>query len=274
LESSAEKRSALPEPGELLFKAKSDVSLNVASNSPSVSIRFVEGASGGEDQSRKTAEEDGSSAQPTSSPLPAASALRAEAISQRPTTSSMRQAKSLEILTVGAMWSSFTEEIILEKGSVGLGFSILDYQDPQNPAETVIVIRSLIRGSPASYSGAVLPGDRLVYVNDCRLDNASLDKAVQALKGCPLGPVRLGIAKPLEELVPRRQHQLSRQRTEGSGRIQDDTDPSIASSSAIAADASLRAHINDDAEDVSFPWLEHIHTYSFPCYSRVRPTRS
>ena len=78
-------------------------------------------------------------------------------------------------------------------------------------SETVIVIRSLIPGGPAAVDRRVFPGDRLVYVNDVRLDNASLDAAVQALKGAPYGEVRLGIARPvceekeklLEEEVPR-----------------------------------------------------------------------
>ena len=65
--------------------------------------------------------------------------------------------------------------------------------------ETVIVIRSLIPGGVAHLDQRIVPGDRLVYVNDIRLDNASLDMAVQALKGAPFGPVRLGIAKPLSE---------------------------------------------------------------------------
>ena len=39
-----------------------------------------------------------------------------------------RLSKSLEALNCGAMWSSFVEEIVLDKGERGLGFSILDYQ--------------------------------------------------------------------------------------------------------------------------------------------------
>ena len=39
-----------------------------------------------------------------------------------------RLSKSLEALNCGAMWSSFVEEIVMEKGERGLGFSILDYQ--------------------------------------------------------------------------------------------------------------------------------------------------
>ena len=36
-----------------------------------------------------------------------------------------------------------------------------------------------------------------MFVNDTMLENASLDAAVQALKGAPQGVVRIGVAKPL-----------------------------------------------------------------------------
>uniref|UniRef100_A0A670K2A9 Multiple PDZ domain crumbs cell polarity complex component n=1 Tax=Podarcis muralis TaxID=64176 RepID=A0A670K2A9_PODMU len=78
-----------------------------------------------------------------------------------------------------AMWETNIQQIELEKGSMGLGFSILDYQDPVDPANTVIVIH------------------RLMYVNDINLENGSLEEAVQALKGAPMGAVRIGVAKPL-----------------------------------------------------------------------------
>ncbi|KAK6642673.1 hypothetical protein RUM43_004175 [Polyplax serrata] len=66
-----------------------------------------------------------------------------------------------------------------------------------NPNETVIVIRSLVPGGVAQLDGQLIPGDRLVFVNDTNLENASLDQAVQALKGAPKGVVRIGVAKPL-----------------------------------------------------------------------------
>lgn len=66
-----------------------------------------------------------------------------------------------------------------------------------NPNETVIVIRSLVPGGVAQQDGHLIPGDRLVFVNDTNLENASLDHAVQALKGAPKGIVRIGVAKPL-----------------------------------------------------------------------------
>ncbi|XP_035165402.1 multiple PDZ domain protein isoform X15 [Oxyura jamaicensis] len=96
-----------------------------------------------------------------------------------------------------AMWETEVQHIDLEKGSTGLGFSILDYQDPVDPANTVIVIRSLVPGGVAEQDGRLLPGDRLMFVNDINLENGSLEEAVQALKGAPTGTVKIGVAKPL-----------------------------------------------------------------------------
>ncbi|XP_040435420.1 multiple PDZ domain protein isoform X17 [Falco naumanni] len=96
-----------------------------------------------------------------------------------------------------AMWETEVQHIELEKGSMGLGFSILDYQDPVDPANTVIVIRSLVPGGVAEQDGRLLPGDRLMFVNDINLENGSLEEAVQALKGAPPGTVKIGVAKPL-----------------------------------------------------------------------------
>ncbi|NXC70632.1 MPDZ protein, partial [Anhinga anhinga] len=96
-----------------------------------------------------------------------------------------------------AMWETEVQHIELEKGNMGLGFSILDYQDPVDPANTVIVIRSLVPGGVAEQDGRLLPGDRLMFVNDINLENGSLEEAVQALKGAPAGTVKIGVAKPL-----------------------------------------------------------------------------
>ncbi|KAM3591253.1 uncharacterized protein V6R79_025536 [Siganus canaliculatus] len=96
-----------------------------------------------------------------------------------------------------AMWEMEVQNIELEKGESGLGFSILDYQDPLDPAKTVIVIRSLVPNGVAEQDGRLLPGDRLMYVNATDLENASLEDAVQALKGAKLGKVQIGVAKPL-----------------------------------------------------------------------------
>ncbi|XP_047445915.1 multiple PDZ domain protein isoform X3 [Mugil cephalus] len=96
-----------------------------------------------------------------------------------------------------AMWELEIQNIELEKSEGGLGFSILDYQDPLDPAKTVIVIRSLVPNGVAEKDGRLLPGDRLMYVNATNLENASLEDAVQALKGAKLGKVQIGVAKPL-----------------------------------------------------------------------------
>ena len=66
-----------------------------------------------------------------------------------------------------------------------------------NPADTVIVIRSLVPGGVAQMDGRLVPGDRLIFVNDANLESASLEQAVQALKGAQKGTVRIGVTKPL-----------------------------------------------------------------------------
>ena len=91
------------------------------------------------------------------------------------------KSRSLEPLTGLAMWNSNPVTIELMKGEKGLGFSILDYLDPLNPNETVIVIRSLVPGGIAQQNAVLVPGDRLLAVNDISLENASLDLAVQVI---------------------------------------------------------------------------------------------
>ncbi|NXA74784.1 INADL protein, partial [Thryothorus ludovicianus] len=96
-----------------------------------------------------------------------------------------------------ALWSPDVKVIELEKDKNGLGFSILDYQDPLDPAGTAIVISSLVAGGVAERGGQILPGDRLVFVNERHLDGATLAEAVEVLKSVPPGTVSLGICKPL-----------------------------------------------------------------------------
>ncbi|NWU41775.1 INADL protein, partial [Hylia prasina] len=96
-----------------------------------------------------------------------------------------------------ALWSPDVKVIELEKDKNGLGFSILDYQDPLDPAGTAIVISSLVAGGVAERGGQILPGDRLVFVNERCLDGATLAEAVEVLKSVPPGKVSLGICKPL-----------------------------------------------------------------------------
>ena len=58
-----------------------------------------------------------------------------------------------------------------------------------------IVVKSLVPGGVAHQDGRLVPGDRLLFVNDVWLENATLETAVEALKGAPRGPVRIGVAK-------------------------------------------------------------------------------
>ncbi|KFZ63627.1 InaD-like, partial [Antrostomus carolinensis] len=96
-----------------------------------------------------------------------------------------------------ALWSPDVKVIELEKDKNGLGFSILDYQDPLDPTRTAIVISSLVAGGVAERGGELLPGDRLVFVNEKSLDSTTLAEAVEVLKSVPPGTVSLGICKPL-----------------------------------------------------------------------------
>ncbi|XP_011472116.1 inaD-like protein isoform X2 [Oryzias latipes] len=99
-----------------------------------------------------------------------------------------------------ALWSSDIQMLELRKQrDKGLGFSILDYQDPLDPGRCVMVIRSLVPGGSAESHGGLLPGDQLVSVNDTPLDTLTLAQAVEVLKAAPPGLVRLGIRKPLVE---------------------------------------------------------------------------
>lgn len=61
----------------------------------------------------------------------------------------------------------------------------------------MIVVRSLVPGGVAQADGRIVPGDRLMFVNDEDLSNSTLDRAVAVLKAAPQGIVRLGIAKPV-----------------------------------------------------------------------------
>lgn len=63
--------------------------------------------------------------------------------------------------------------------------------------KTVIVIRSLVPGGVAQGDGRLIPGDRLIAVNDIVVDHSTLDRAVQVLKSAPKGIVRITVAKPL-----------------------------------------------------------------------------
>ncbi|XP_062994192.1 inaD-like protein [Elgaria multicarinata webbii] len=96
------------------------------------------------------------------------------------------------------LWSSEVKIVELVKDmKAGLGFSILDYQDPLDPTKAAFVVSSLVPNGVAECGGELFPGDRLVFVNDICLHNTSLGEAVEVLKSVPPGNVHLGICKPL-----------------------------------------------------------------------------
>lgn len=59
------------------------------------------------------------------------------------------------------------------------------------------MIRSLVANGVAEKGGELLPGDRLVSVNEYCLENTTLAEAVEVLKAVPPGIVHLGVCKPL-----------------------------------------------------------------------------
>ncbi|XP_072853822.2 inaD-like protein isoform X2 [Pogona vitticeps] len=99
-----------------------------------------------------------------------------------------------------AVWSSEVKVVKLTKNSqTGLGFSILDYQDPLEPTKAAFVVSSLVPNGVAERGGELFPGDRLVFVNDTCLHNMTLGEAVEVLKSVPPGNVNLGICKPFTD---------------------------------------------------------------------------
>ena len=152
-------------------KAKSEVSL-ACTTSQSLSVELSTatfGASGGQKGAldKKASVHSSKSTTPVNTPL----------------TPPKLKSRSLDQLNCQAMWKEEVEDIVLVKSDRGLGFSILDYQDPLNQSDTVIVVRSLVPGGVAQVDGRLVPGDRIMYVNTIVLHHASLDTAVQALKG-------------------------------------------------------------------------------------------
>ena len=108
------------------------------------------------------------------------------------------KSRSLEVISNLALWSTSLINIELYKSDHGLGFSVLDYQDPSKPTHSpVIVIRSLVPGGVAQLDGRIVPGDRLVAVNNIILENMTLDNVINILKATPKGIVKLSLSKPL-----------------------------------------------------------------------------
>ncbi|XP_078485360.1 multiple PDZ domain protein [Ciona intestinalis] len=97
---------------------------------------------------------------------------------------------------LNSAWEDEVTVIELEKGDRGLGFSILDFQDPLHEDKTAVLVRSLVDGGIAQQDGRLEPGDRLIFVNDKSLQFADLDQAVRVLKAVPQGRVLIGVTKP------------------------------------------------------------------------------
>ncbi|XP_031552782.1 disks large homolog 1-like isoform X2 [Actinia tenebrosa] len=75
------------------------------------------------------------------------------------------------------------EEIILSKGSKGLGFSIAGGHGNQHvPGDNGIYITKIIDGGAAQQDGRLQVGDKIISVNDKNLEDVTHEDAVQVLK--------------------------------------------------------------------------------------------
>ncbi|CAD5112330.1 DgyrCDS1559 [Dimorphilus gyrociliatus] len=110
--------------------------------------------------------------------------------------------RSVEPLTAVTVWNKAVTEVTLPKTNKGLGFSMIDYEDPLKPGDWIVIVRSLVPGGVAQADGRVLPGDRIVSVNDISLQNGRVSDAVKALKEAPPGQTRIGLIKPLSPNSP------------------------------------------------------------------------
>ncbi|XP_040002087.1 multiple PDZ domain protein isoform X2 [Xiphias gladius] len=149
-----------------------------------------------------------------------------------------------------AMWEREAQVVELEKGESGLGFSILDYQDPEDASKTVLVIRSLVPGGVADRDGRLLPGDRLMFVNETDLEGSSLDYAVHVLKSTGYGPVHIGVAKPLPLELCGGLTPISERSTRASG---DDTDSQTQVSLLAEAAESSNSTFNSEDNSIIQP---------------------
>lgn len=120
-----------------------------------------------------------------------------------------------------------------------------------NPNETVIVIRSLVPGGVAQVDGQLIPGDRLLFVNDIGLENATLDQAVQALKGAPKGTVRIGVAKPLP--IPDSIVQVSDQEDRTEATRDTDAEAARTASSIVDSHKQRREYFRERKINVTEP---------------------
>uniref|UniRef100_A0A1I8IWD6 PDZ domain-containing protein n=1 Tax=Macrostomum lignano TaxID=282301 RepID=A0A1I8IWD6_9PLAT len=87
-------------------------------------------------------------------------------------------------------WSNIPTVVELEKTPAGLGFSVLDYQDPLSADETSGAERSSAQGRPTSAWRSSAVRERH------QLGTASLEETVRCLKSAPRGRIAIGVAKP------------------------------------------------------------------------------
>lgn len=80
-----------------------------------------------------------------------------------------------------ASWT--IQEVVLERGDTGLGFSIAGGTDnPHVERDTSIYVTKLIPGGAACADGRLAVDDCILRVNDCDVQGVPHSEAVEALK--------------------------------------------------------------------------------------------
>ncbi|XP_031637649.1 patj homolog isoform X2 [Contarinia nasturtii] len=113
------------------------------------------------------------------------------------TITDQNRSRSMEQVSGLALWSNEIVFIDIEKTERGFGFSVLDYQDPLDNVNVLIVVRGLIPGGSAEKNNLIFPGDRIISVGEHDIQGCSLDEAVSIMKSVPVGLVRIGLCRPL-----------------------------------------------------------------------------
>lgn len=91
----------------------------------------------------------------------------------RPILSKIKKSLSLEFNNL-SFWSNTIEYIKLIKSNNGFGFSLIDFKDKLNK-HVSFVIRSIVPNGIAHLDGRLLPGYRLISINDINLDSYSMN---------------------------------------------------------------------------------------------------
>jgi RNA recognition motif-containing protein len=121
--------------------------------------------------------------------------VKAKQYNKKKTTELIETEKLLNKDAGPSKWSDLME-VELVKGVTGLGFSIRNIPDPDDPSKVVITVDHLVKDGVAAKHGVLESGDQLVSMNEITLANTSFEFAVTHLIQAADGLIRFGVRKP------------------------------------------------------------------------------